>query len=180
MLRLGVSLRDRSAPTPIRSEGCLRQNTIKKCRLSKRLCYTCIFLSQVMSDSTSKYKSRRGKTLPPGEKRVHSISSRVNKAELDKIDSRREAAGGMLRGEYCRCAALDKLPPTVPEINREAWRSLGKLGANFNQFQRAINSGILTDCTPELIAEVSEIRKLLVSVRAELLTAKLNSESQDN
>lgn len=133
-----------------------------------------------VSEEASKYKSRRGKTLPPGEKRVHSISSRVNKVELDKIDSRREAAGGMLRGEYCRCAALDKLPPTVPEINREAWLALGKLGANFNQFQRAINQGILRDCPPQLLAEVSEIRELLVSVRAELLTAKSSSESQDN
>ncbi|NES64019.1 MAG: hypothetical protein F6K24_01535 [Okeania sp. SIO2D1] len=124
---------------------------------------------------SSNHRSKRGKVLPPEEKRNHSICLWVNERELKEIDTRREAAGGMLRGEYCRCSALDKLPPTVPDINKEAWRNLGKLGANFNQFQRAINTGVLSDCPPELLDEVSEIRELLVSIRVELMTAKSES-----
>jgi hypothetical protein len=56
------------------------------------------------------------------DKRGHTVSVRLNDAELARLDSQRDAVQ-MQRGEYLRAAALHRLPPTIPEVNREAWAS---------------------------------------------------------
>lgn len=65
--------------------------------------------------------SRRGKfhtdKLPPDEIRSHCVSVRLNEEELTILDSKR---GQYKKGEWLRMSSLDKLPPVLPEINREA------------------------------------------------------------
>ena len=72
--------------------------------------------------------SRRGKfhtdKLPPDEIRSHCVSVRLNEEELTILDSKR---GQYKKGEWLRMASLNKLPPVLPEINREAWIKLGSL-----------------------------------------------------
>ena len=83
-------------------------------------------------------RSRRGpKPLPTDETRTHCVSVRLNVAELAQLDSQR---GEMQRGEYLRVAALHRLPPVVPEINKNAWVELSRLSANLNQYQASINA----------------------------------------
>ena len=119
-----------------------------------------------MNQSHSKRKGH--KKLPLSSKRSHTISVRVTPSELEWIDSMRQSMQ-MHRGEYSRWATLKNLPPIVPTINREAWIRLGQLGNSFNQFQRSVNEGIIHNCPAELLAEVDEMRELLVSIRTELL-----------
>ncbi|ECO1613231.1 ATP-binding protein [Salmonella enterica subsp. enterica serovar Paratyphi B] len=78
-------------------------------------------------------RSRRGKfhtaRFSPDEVRTHCISVRLNQEELIILDSKR---GQYKKGEWLRMASLDKLPPVLPEINREAWIKLGSLAQDLN------------------------------------------------
>lgn len=103
-------------------------------------------------------RKRRHGPLPGNDPRQHCVSVRLNQVELEKLDSQR---GTLARGEYLRCSALDKLPPVIPEFNREVWVKLSSAAANLNQIGRKINSNIDID--------IEEIRVELVRFRFGLL-----------
>ena len=80
--------------------------------------------------------ARRGPApLPAGELRTFTISVRLNSAELAALDAQR-APVRMQRGEYLRCAALHRLPPSIPAINQLAWVDLSRASSNLNQISR--------------------------------------------
>ena len=111
-------------------------------------------------------KLKRGpKPLALADKRMHSVSVRLNSAELADLDSVR-ALVRMQRGEYLRSASRGVLPPTIPQINREAWTNLARVAANLNQDQQAINAGTVHGHPPELIQALAE---LVQKLRDELL-----------
>ncbi|EAT2981678.1 ATP-binding protein, partial [Salmonella enterica] len=57
------------------------------------------------------------------------VSVRLNEEELTILNSKR---GQYKKGEWLRMSSLDKLPPVLPEINREAWIKLGSLSQDLN------------------------------------------------
>ncbi|EFU6783600.1 ATP-binding protein, partial [Salmonella enterica] len=85
--------------------------------------------------------SKRGKfhtdKLPENEIRLHCISVRLNEEELIILDSKR---GQYKKGEWLRMASLNKLPPVLPEINREAWIKLGSLSQDLNHLLSHLDS----------------------------------------
>ena len=85
--------------------------------------------------------SRRGKfhtdKLPENEIRHICISVRLNEEELIILDSKR---GRYKEGEWLRMASLNKLPPVLPEINREAWIKLGNLSQDLNRLLNHLDS----------------------------------------
>ncbi|MGQ7102402.1 MULTISPECIES: ATP-binding protein [Escherichia] len=85
--------------------------------------------------------SKRGKfhtdKLPDNEIRSHCISVRLNEEELIILDSKR---GQYKKGEWLRIASLNKLPPVLPEINREAWVKLGNLSQDLNHLLNHLDS----------------------------------------
>jgi hypothetical protein len=86
-------------------------------------------------------RARRGiKHLPDEVKRGLCVSVRVNESELAQLDYRRGLVN-MQRGEYLRVAAIDQLPPTIPEVNLLAWRELSRSAANLNQIAKHLNQG---------------------------------------
>lgn len=115
-------------------------------------------------------RSRRGPfSLDPSEKREHCVSVRLNVGELDKLDDRR---GPFQRGEWLRMAALDKLPPTIPAINSQAWAELARAAANLNQLARAVNAGATI--------EKGGLRDQLNEFRAALIGARLDEGHAEN
>jgi len=115
-------------------------------------------------------KSKRGPvSLDPSEKREHCVSVRLNAAELVTLDQRR---GVYQRGEWMRMAAMDKLPPTIPALNAQAWQELARAAANLNQLARAFNAG-------EKI-EKGGVRDLLNQFRATLIGASLDEGHAQN
>ncbi|CAM7646177.1 hypothetical protein L1C56_13060 [Klebsiella pneumoniae] len=62
--------------------------------------------------------------------RIHCVSVRFNKEELDILNKNR---GGKSKGEWLRLTSLDKLPVIVPEINIEAWKSLSDISQKLNK-----------------------------------------------
>lgn len=114
-----------------------------------------------MTTSKPSRERRRGKQNEPIEKRDHCVSVRLNKTELEILDAKR---GRFQRGEWLRVAFLDKLPPTVPDINIELYTKLNKtLGA--------IGAIIKTDRTltgeqskniNELIDHIKDFQKTII------------------
>lgn len=111
-------------------------------------------------------KRKRGpKPLPVADRREHCVSVRLNFAELSDLDSAR-ASVRMQRGEYLRAASRGVLPPTIPQINREAWAELARVVGNLNQYQARINAGGVHGHPPEVIQSLTDqVQKL----RRELL-----------
>lgn len=92
-----------------------------------------------MTDKTRKFKSGP-KPLSAKDKRTHTVSVRLNEAELAHLDALR-APRKLQRGAYMRAAFMQSLPPSVPELNQAAWLELSKSAANLNQIAKALNHG---------------------------------------
>ncbi|HBY7768468.1 TPA: ATP-binding protein [Klebsiella aerogenes] len=97
--------------------------------------------SDMSNDDDITRVSKRGKfhtdKLPDNEIRNHCISVRLNEEELIILDSKR---GQYKKGEWLRMASLNKLPPVLPEINREAWIKLGNLSQDLNRLLNHLDS----------------------------------------
>ncbi|EJA9189832.1 TPA: ATP-binding protein [Escherichia coli] len=97
--------------------------------------------SDMSNDNDITRVSKRGKfhtdKLPDNEIRSHCISVRLNEEELIILDSKR---GQYKKGEWLRIASLNKLPPVLPEINREAWVKLGNLSQDLNHLLNHLDS----------------------------------------
>lgn len=97
--------------------------------------------SDMSNDDDITRVSKRGKfhtdKLPENEIRHHRISVRLNAEELIILDSKR---GQFKKGEWLRMASLNKLPPVLPEINREAWIKLGSLSQDLNHLLSHLES----------------------------------------
>ena len=96
--------------------------------------------SDMSNDDDITRVSKRGKfhtdKLPEKEIRHHCISVRLNKEELIILDSKEVS----IKGEWIRMASLNKLPPVLPEINREAWIKLGSLSQDLNHLLSHLDS----------------------------------------
>lgn len=88
-----------------------------------------------MAEATMKKRGR--KPLTGDEKRVYTVSARLNADELRGLD---ELRGKKARGEWIREAALGVPVVTPPKINAQIWASLGHGLSNLNQIARSINS----------------------------------------
>lgn len=67
---------------------------------------------------------------PTKSLRIHCISVRFNKEELEILNFNR---GNKSKGEWLRLTSLDRLPPVVPAINVEAWKSLSDISQKLNR-----------------------------------------------
>ena len=114
---------------------------------------------------TDKSRTHGPKPMDAKDKRTHTVSVRLNVAELDQLDKLR-ADRKMQRGAYLRAAFLESLPPVVPEINKEAWLALSKSAANLNQLSKKMNVVGMV--------EASLIMRELADFRATLLRAANN------
>ncbi len=124
-------------------------------------------------------KRRRGPAPKPlSEKRRHRVSVYLNDAELaalitqvfpgEDVDGEVQGVRQEL-GRYMRDATFDRLPPTIPAINREAWIELSRLAGNLNRYQVAIEQGHAQGMPPALVAalrdQVQVLRRDLLGVR---------------
>ena len=111
-------------------------------------------------------RARRGPApLPADEKREHCVSVRLNAAELKLLEAK---CGAFPHGAWLRMAALDQLPPAIPEANRLAWIELARVAANLNQAQAAVNRRAVCSYPAGLFKElrdaVSALRNSLIGV----------------
>lgn len=92
--------------------------------------------------------------------RIHCVSVRFNKAELEILNKNR---GEKSKGEWLRLTSLDRLPPVIPSINLEAWKSLSdisqKLNKLINHLDTKNSNSELTKT--EIFAVKKQIKELL-------------------
>ena len=104
-------------------------------------------------------KSRRGHPkLDDDDVRDKCISVRLNKEELDMLNSRR---GALKQGEFLRMAAIDQLPKIVPQLNKEAWVELSRVASNLNQIAHKLN---MNECV-----DAGEIRQVFADFRQKII-----------
>ena len=105
------------------------------------------------------------KKLPPNRLRRYSVTVRLNEVELSKVNQSR---GQLSKSCWLRSSALKQLPPSVPEINKEAWQQLtGSLQKLNDLTSFLLRRG--EDAQP-LSQEVSALKLKLSHVRDALLT----------
>ncbi|MBD8144289.1 hypothetical protein [Pantoea agglomerans] len=109
----------------------------------------------------------KAKKLPPNHIRKHTVTVRLNDFELKQINDLRNQAS---KSCWLRSSALQQLPPSVPEINREAWHQLTASLQKLNDLTSFL-SRRGTDAQP-LSQEVNALKVKLSHVRDALL--KLN------
>jgi len=127
-----------------------------------------------MSEESREHRKGGRPALEPEQKRGHIAAGRLNAEEFARVEEWRSRVK-MRRGEYVRAALLNKLPPVVPEVNRQAWVELGRLASNLNQLQAAINGGWAKGTSvevSELQGKVKELKEAVESLRGELLGQK--------
>lgn len=132
-------------------------------------------------------KRRHGPApLPESLKRRHQFGVYFSDSERAELVRRALPGGtddltdlGIRRyvGRYLRDAALGTLPPTIPEVNREAWLSLAKVAGNLAQYQAAINAGNARGYPPKLI---EELRAQVQQLRSDLLGVSYVNDEEDD
>ncbi|EGJ9180916.1 hypothetical protein JE354_002551 [Salmonella enterica] len=99
--------------------------------------------------------------------RIHCVSVRFNKEELDILNKKR---GHKSKGEWLRLTSLDNLPPVVPAINVEAWKLLSDISQKLN---RLINHLDTKSSNSELTkTEIFAVKKQIKELRS-CLTASI-------
>ncbi|PIF20835.1 MULTISPECIES: hypothetical protein [Pantoea] len=105
------------------------------------------------------------KKLPPNRRRSYSVTVRLNEVELSQVNQSR---GQLSRSCWLRSSALKQLPPSVPEVNKEAWHQLTASLQKLNDLgSYLIRRG--TDAQP-LSNEVDTLKLKLSHVRNALLS----------
>ncbi|MCX2201527.1 hypothetical protein ABEG96_08255 [Pantoea agglomerans] len=105
------------------------------------------------------------KKLPPNRLRRYSVTVRLNEVELSKVNQSR---GQLSRSCWLRSSALQQLPPSVPEINRDAWHELTSSLQKLNDLTSYLNRRG-SDAQP-LSKEIDTLRLKLSHVRDALLS----------
>jgi hypothetical protein len=105
--------------------------------------------------------------LPPAERRAKALPSvRVRPDELARIQAHAALLGISITELIRRAVLKRRLPSPIPPLNREAWRKLGPLAGNLNQYVKAIHQGQAAGAPLELL---EHLRPQLAALRQELL-----------
>ncbi|EPU6892792.1 TPA: hypothetical protein ACSW2U_002299 [Enterobacter roggenkampii] len=108
------------------------------------------------------------KKSPNESLRIHCVSVRFSKEELAILNKNR---GDKSKGEWLRLTSLDRLPPVVPAINVETWKSLSDISQKLN---RLINHLDTKSSNSELTkTEIFAVKKQIKELRLCLTASEL-------
>ncbi|MGC0839330.1 MULTISPECIES: hypothetical protein [Pantoea] len=122
-----------------------------------------IFDDEFPSSFTDNIQSNK---LPPNRIRKHTITVRLNDIELAKVNGSRNQ---LSKSCWLRSSALQQLPPSVPELNKEAWQQLTASLQKLNDLgsfllRRGEDAQPLSQELTALKAKLSHVRDALLSV----------------
>lgn len=120
-----------------------------------------IFNDEFPSSFTDNVQSRK---LPPNRLRKHTVTVRLNDTELAQVNDLRKQ---LSRSRWLRDSALQQLPPSVPELNQDAWQQLTVSLQKLNDLGSFLNRRG-SDAQP-LSHEVNALKVKLSHVRDALL-----------
>lgn len=92
--------------------------------------------------------------------RTKVVPVRLSPEERDRL-ARLAKEHHVSLSDYIRRLALNRqMPPAAqPEINRETYRELSRIGNNLNQLTRALNSGVLQGVDLGLLQDIRNLVK---------------------
>lgn len=109
-----------------------------------------------------------------GSRRATVVPVRLTLGERDLLaDTARDL--GMSISTYIRQVVLSRpLPPRravrpIPEVNRETYHALGRVGGLLNQIAHRLNERRGEESTDDLVEVLDTVARLLSAVRAEVL-----------
>ncbi|ELI8163217.1 TPA: hypothetical protein ACVEY8_000032 [Yersinia enterocolitica] len=115
----------------------------------------------ITSSYTNDFKPINNHKSPTQSLRIHCVSVRFNKEELELLNANR---GDKSKGEWLRLTSLDKLPVIVPSINLEAWKSLSDIAQKLN---RLINHLDTKSSHSELTkTEIFFVKRQIIELRS--------------
>ncbi|WP_455820546.1 hypothetical protein [Pseudomonas cerasi] len=120
-----------------------------------------IFDDEFPSSFTDNVQSRK---LPPNRLRKHTVTVRLNDPELAQVNNLRKQ---LSRSSWLRDSALQQLPPSIPELNQDAWQQLTVSLQKLNDLGSFLNRRG-SDAQP-LSQEVNALKVKLSHVRDALL-----------
>lgn len=120
-----------------------------------------IFDEEFPSSFTDNVQSRK---LPPNRLRKHTVTVRLNDSELAQVNDLRKQ---LSRSSWLRDSALQQLPPSIPELNQDAWQQLTVSLQKLNDLGAFLNRRG-SDAQP-LSQEVNALKVKLSHVRDALL-----------
>lgn len=106
--------------------------------------------------------------------RTHCVSVRLNNSELIKLNKMR---GSYAKGVWLRMASLQKLPPIIPTINTEAWRSLSDISQKLNRIAAHIDGKSKDSQLTH--TELFAVKRQLEELRKHLLNADIWSKPDE-
>jgi len=114
-------------------------------------------------------KKRHGFAPLPERRRTCVLKIRLRLDEKNLLSGRAKQRKKPL-ASYIREAALNRMPPIIPEINHECWQKLAPISANLNQLTHHLNGG--------LMLEAVEIRRIFSELRSALIGASSANADQ--
>ncbi|WP_397323638.1 hypothetical protein [Pantoea agglomerans] len=122
-----------------------------------------IFDDEFPSSFTDNIQSNK---LPPNRIRKHTITVRLNDIELAKVNGSRNQ---LSKSCWLRSSALQQLPPSVPELNKEAWQQLTASLQKLNDLgsfllRRGEDAQPLSQELTALKVKLSHVRDALLSI----------------
>ncbi|MBA0204173.1 hypothetical protein [Pectobacterium aroidearum] len=106
--------------------------------------------------------------------RSHCVSVRLNNEELTLLNERR---GHHRKGEWLRLAFLHKLPPVIPSINLDAWKSLSEISQKLNKLVAHLDSKSQGSSLTQ--TELFAVKRQISELRLHLITADLWGASHE-
>ena len=104
------------------------------------------------------------------------VPVRLTPEERERLKAQAQPSG-MSLSEFVRRAALKRrMPPSAaPEVNRETYTQLCRIGNNLNQLMRAVNESRASGVDPGLL---TELRGLVKEVGFQTLGAAEESDGE--
>ncbi|WP_117624727.1 hypothetical protein [Pectobacterium brasiliense] len=106
--------------------------------------------------------------------RQHCISVRLNDEELQLLNAKR---GSHRKGEWLRMAFLHNLPPVIPPVNLEAWKTLGEISQKLNKLVVHLDDKSAGSSLTQ--TELFAVKRQISELRTNLITDNMWSASHE-
>jgi hypothetical protein len=110
--------------------------------------------------------------MPKQPGKTETVKARITNREKLQIEFLANLAG-LRVSDYLRKTALQReIPRPIPQVNKETYSELTRIGININQLTRAVNTAVKLVHSPTIDpGELETLRQTLKKLQLELLGA---------
>jgi hypothetical protein len=118
--------------------------------------------------------------MPKQPGKTETVKARITNREKLQIEFRANLAG-LKVSDYLRKTALQReIPRPIPQVNKETYSELTRIGININQLTRAVNTALKLGHSPTIDpAELENLQQTLKKLQLELLGVEGAVEAEE-